>query len=53
MMLIVGATLVGLLCYHLGEIKQRRAFLEAKKSLEVKMLIEEESAEQVKSINSK
>uniref|UniRef100_A0A1B0GLG2 Adenylate cyclase type 3 n=1 Tax=Lutzomyia longipalpis TaxID=7200 RepID=A0A1B0GLG2_LUTLO len=46
MIFIVGATLVGLLCYHLGEIKQRRAFLEAKKSLEVKMLIEEESAEQ-------
>ncbi|XP_059613778.1 adenylate cyclase type 3 [Phlebotomus argentipes] len=46
MVLIVGATLVGLLCYHLGEIKQRRAFLEAKKSLEVKMLIEEEAAEQ-------
>ncbi|GAB0096782.1 Adenylate cyclase [Sergentomyia squamirostris] len=46
MMLVVGATCVGLVCYQLGEIKQRRAFLEAKKSLEVKMLIEEESAEQ-------
>ena len=40
---------VGLLCYFLGEAKQRRAFWEAKKSLEVKMLIEEQSAEQVRS----
>lgn len=42
------AAAIGLLCYYLGEAKQRRAFLEAKKSLEVKMVIEEQSAEQVK-----
>lgn len=41
------AAAIGLLCYFLGETKQRRAFLEAKKSLEVKMVIEEQSAEQV------
>lgn len=41
------AAAIGLLCYFLGEAKQRRAFLEAKKSLEVKMVIEEQSAEQV------
>lgn len=32
----------------LGEGKQRRAFVEAKQSLEVKTLIEEQSTEQVK-----
>lgn len=41
------AAVIGLLCYFLGEAKQRRAFLEAKQSLEVKMVIEEQSAEQV------
>lgn len=47
MILILTAATIGLLCYFLGEAKQRRAFLEAKQSLEVKMLIEEQSAEQV------
>ena len=46
---MLSAAGVGLLCYFLGEAKQRRAFWEAKKSLEVKMLIEEQSAEQVRS----
>lgn len=41
------AAVIGLLCYFLGEAKQRRAFLEAKQSLEVKMVIEEQSTEQV------
>lgn len=48
MVLMISAAGVGLLWYFLGESKQRRAFLEAKKSLEVKMLIEEQSAEQVR-----
>lgn len=39
--------MIGILCYFLGEAKHRRAFSEAKQSLEVKMLIEEQSAEQV------
>lgn len=46
--LMATAAAIGLLCYFLGETKQRRAFLEAKQSLEVKMVIEEQSAEQVK-----
>nr|XP_029727324.1 adenylate cyclase type 3-like [Aedes albopictus]XP_029727325.1 adenylate cyclase type 3-like [Aedes albopictus]XP_029727326.1 adenylate cyclase type 3-like [Aedes albopictus]XP_029727327.1 adenylate cyclase type 3-like [Aedes albopictus] len=44
--LLVAATVIGLLNYSLAEAKQRRAFLEAKQGLEVKMLIEEQSAEQ-------
>ncbi|XP_030381252.1 adenylate cyclase type 3, partial [Scaptodrosophila lebanonensis] len=44
--LIITAALIGLLYYFMGEAKQKRAFLEAKKSLEVKMVIEEQSAEQ-------
>ncbi|XP_055634057.1 adenylate cyclase type 3 [Toxorhynchites rutilus septentrionalis] len=45
-LLLVAATAIGLLFYFLAEAKQRRAFLEAKQGLEVKMLIEEQSAEQ-------
>lgn len=45
--LVGTAILIGLLCYYLSEAKQRRAFLEAKQSLEMKMVIEEQSAEQV------
>ncbi|KAL9707790.1 hypothetical protein quinque_011308 [Culex quinquefasciatus] len=45
-LLLVAATAIGLLVYFLAEAKQRRAFLEAKQGLEVKMLIEEQSAEQ-------
>lgn len=44
--MLTGAA-IGLLCYFLAEAKHRRAFLEAKQSLEVKMVIEEQSAEQV------
>lgn len=46
--LILTAALIGGLCYILGEGKHRRAFVEAKQSLEVKTLIEEQSAEQVR-----
>lgn len=46
-LLILTAALIGLICFCLGEAKQRRAFVEAKQSLEVKTLIEEQSAEQV------
>lgn len=48
--LVITAILIGLLCYYLNEAKQRRAFLEAKQSLEVKMVIEEQSAEQVSTL---
>jgi adenylate cyclase 3 len=47
-LLILTAALIGVLCYILGEGKHRRAFVEAKQSLEVKTLIEEQSAEQVR-----
>jgi adenylate cyclase 3 len=47
-LLLLTAALIGLLCYILGEGKQRRAFVEAKQSLEVKTLIEEQSTEQVR-----
>ncbi|XP_058824460.1 adenylate cyclase type 3 [Topomyia yanbarensis] len=45
-LLLIAATAIGLLVYFLAEAKQRRAFLEAKQGLKVKMLIEEQSAEQ-------
>ncbi|XP_055849197.1 adenylate cyclase type 3 [Episyrphus balteatus] len=44
--LIIASAAVGLLVYFMGEAKQKRVFHEAKKSLEVKMIIEEQSAEQ-------
>ncbi|KAL9924108.1 adenylate cyclase type 3 isoform X1 [Glossina fuscipes] len=44
--LVLTGVLIGLLYYAMGEAKHKRAFLEAKKSLEVKMIIEEQSAEQ-------
>lgn len=44
---MITAAAIGLLCYFMGESKHKRAFLEAKQSLEVKMVIEEQSAEQV------
>lgn len=44
---MITAASIGLLCYFMGESKHKRAFLEAKQSLEVKMVIEEQSAEQV------
>ncbi|XP_053957925.1 adenylate cyclase type 3 [Anastrepha ludens] len=44
--MVFTAAIIGLMYYFMGEAKQKRAFLEAKKSLEVKMIIEEQSAEQ-------
>lgn len=46
MVLVSAGLIIGLLYYDMNAAKQRRAFLEAKKSLEVKMIIEEQSAEQ-------
>lgn len=45
--LAIAGVSIGLICSYLNEGKQRRAFLEAKQSLEMKMVIEEQSAEQV------
>lgn len=44
--LVATGIVIGLLYYAMGEAKHKRVFLEAKKSLEVKMIIEEQSAEQ-------
>lgn len=46
-MILLAAAGCGIVSYWIGEVKYRRAFLEAKQSLEVKMVIEEQSAEQV------
>ncbi|XP_076633215.1 adenylate cyclase 3 [Colletes latitarsis] len=45
-MLSVGSMLLGTFSYSLTEFQQRRAFLETRQSLEVQLVIEEQSAEQ-------
>ena len=47
MLLLLAAVLLGLMSYFFTEKKHRRAFLETRQSLEVKMVIEEQSREQV------
>lgn len=47
MLLLLAANILGLTSYFLSDKQQRRAFLETRQSLEMKMLIEEQSAEQV------
>ncbi|XP_033334942.1 adenylate cyclase 3 [Megalopta genalis] len=44
--LSLGAMLLGVSSYSLTEFQQRRAFLETRQSLEVQLVIEEQSAEQ-------
>ncbi|XP_012525724.1 adenylate cyclase type 3 [Monomorium pharaonis] len=44
--LFAGACILGACCYCLAEFQQRRAFLETRQSLEVQLMIEEQSAEQ-------
>ncbi|KAH0954007.1 hypothetical protein HN011_006496 [Eciton burchellii] len=44
--LFAGAAILGACSYCLAEFQQRRAFLETRQSLEVQLLIEEQSAEQ-------
>ena len=46
-LLVLGALLLGLMSYFFTEKKHRRAFLETRQCLEVKMAIEEHSREQV------
>jgi hypothetical protein len=45
--LLLTANLLGLTSYYLADKQQRRAFLETRQSLEMKLVIEEQSAEQV------
>lgn len=47
LVLLSAATLMGLMSYFFADKKHRRAFLETRQSLEVKMVIEEQSREQV------
>ncbi|XP_012233233.1 adenylate cyclase type 3 isoform X2 [Linepithema humile] len=44
--LFAGAAILGACSYCLAEFQQRRAFLETRQSLEVQLMIEEQSAEQ-------
>jgi hypothetical protein len=46
-LLLLTANLLGLTSYYLADKQQRRAFLETRQSLEMKLVIEEQSAEQV------
>lgn len=46
MTLCLCATILGASSYSLAEFQQRRAFLETKQSLEMQLVIEEQSAEQ-------
>jgi len=45
--LLLTANLLGLTSYYLADKQQRRAFLETRQSLEMKLVIEEQSTEQV------
>jgi hypothetical protein len=46
-LLLLTANLLGLTSCYLADNQQRRAFLETRQSLEMKLVIEEQSAEQV------
>jgi hypothetical protein len=46
-LLLLTANLLGLTSCYLADNQQRRAFLETRQSLEMKLIIEEQSAEQV------
>ena len=46
--LYLCAIVVGLMSYYMADRKHRKAFLEARQSLEVKMNLEEQSQQQVR-----
>lgn len=46
--LYLGAIIVGITSYYMADRKHRKAFLEARQSLEVKMNLEEQSQQQVR-----
>lgn len=52
MMLIVGINVIGIMSFFFYERQQRAAFLETEKSLETKLILEQESQEQVSSSSS-
>lgn len=45
-LLLLTANVLGLVCFWVEDAQQRRAFLETRQSLKVKLVIEEQSAEQ-------
>lgn len=47
-MIYVCAITVGIMSYYMADRKHRKAFLEARQSLEVKLNLEEQSQQQVK-----
>ena len=47
----VCAITVGVMSYYMADRKHRKAFLEARQSLEVKLNLEEQSQQQVKHLN--
>uniref|UniRef100_T1I019 Uncharacterized protein n=1 Tax=Rhodnius prolixus TaxID=13249 RepID=T1I019_RHOPR len=44
--LLIGANLLGLTSSYLEDVQQKKAFLDTKQCLEMKLVIEEQSAEQ-------
>lgn len=48
-MLFISANLLGTMSFFFYERQQRRAFLETRQSLEVKLVLEEESDKEVRS----
>ena len=46
--LYLCAIIVGIMSYYMADRKHRKAFLEARQSLEVKMNLEEQSQQQVR-----
>lgn len=50
--LLLASNCLGLLSYFLADKQQRTAFLETRQCLEMKMVIEEQSAEQVRNVRT-
>jgi hypothetical protein len=47
LILLVTTSVLGILSFYLSDKKQRRAFLDTRQSLEMKLVIEEQAREQV------
>jgi len=48
LILLVTTNVLGILSFYLSDKKQRRAFLDTRQSLEMKLVIEEQAKEQVR-----
>ena len=49
MLLVLGVNVIGIMSYFFYERQQRAAFLETRQSIETKLILEQESREQVSS----